>query len=104
MSPAARADDRGRFSLLDDGRPLDFLADWQFVVVIDRRIAVPAEFTEIDRPRAFLGFGSLPAVRPGNVVLFAAGTQAPRDHLNSRACDRAAEQFAIELVEIVEQL
>src|SRR5690242_8883490 len=103
MSFAVRSNDRCRLALLDDGRTLDFQADRQFVVIIDRRIGIPAEFVEVDGPRALLGFRSLPAVRPRDPILLAAGAQTPRDDLDGGSRNRSAEQLSIELVEIGEE-
>src|SRR5262245_57221722 len=104
LSHAARSDDRSRLALLDYGRPCDFLADRQFVVIIDGLIGVTTELAEIDRTRALPGFSGLPAVRLRNLILLAAGAQAPGDHLDSGTCNGTAEQLAVELVEIAEKL
>src|SRR5262249_3317664 len=82
VSRAARPDDRGRLPLLDDRRPLDRLADGQFVMIVDRRIDEAAALTEVDRARALPGLGGMACMRPGHLILLAAGAQAPGDHLD----------------------
>src|SRR5258708_12781796 len=50
MSRAARADDDGRFHLLDDGRALDCDVLRQRVIVVDRSDDEALRLVEIDRP------------------------------------------------------
>src|SRR5258708_19621549 len=50
MSRAARADDDGRFHLLDDGRALDCDVLRQRVIVVDRSDDEALRLVQIDRP------------------------------------------------------
>lgn len=63
---AARSDDSRRFTLLDDGRSLDFVADRQLVVVVDRGLDIAARLLEIDCAAAF--FASATTVSCGRVT------------------------------------
>src|SRR5229473_5061608 len=103
ISGAARTDDCRRLALLDDGRAPHRLIDWQLVVIVDRRFHVGAWFVEIDRSPALEGGGNLDLMWAGDLVLAAAGTKPPGDDLDGSRYG-TAEQLAVELGEIIQQL
>src|ERR1700756_1861485 len=82
LSCAARSDDHGGLPLLDNGRPLDLLADRHFIVIVDWRFDEATALAEIDQARALLGLIGMSCVRPGHPILLTAGTQAPGDDLH----------------------
>src|SRR5258708_24605691 len=103
MGGAARADDSRRLALLDNSRALHRLIDRKLVMIVDGRVGVGAQLTEVDGSLALECVGQLSLMRTGDLILATAGAKPPSDDLDGGRYG-TAEQLEVKPREIIQQM